>query len=156
MARGSQHALERPAVQPQQPVRGEGGEPRTLRLDRGADRLQPHEQPLPAIGDAGRIGWHERQRRTAGERLAERRPGSDAERLRSWGRLPHACLPARLRRERRGHAQQLFAVTGGDGQLEAGKEDADDHGTNACSPCDRSHATVPRWKSTALGWRREQ
>ena len=80
-ARRGQHSLD-PAVQPQQPARVEAHQSGSLGLDSCADRLQTHQQPLPHVGDTGRIWWDQRQLRTAGKCLPHAHPRVDAKRLR--------------------------------------------------------------------------
>ncbi len=113
---------------PHEALRLEAGEAGPLRLDRGADRLEPHDQPLPGVGDAGRVGRHERQLRAARERLPSgipaRTPNASAASVTS----PTRCSRAALGRERGRLAEQLSAVARGDGELEAaGDQNADDH-----------------------------
>jgi hypothetical protein len=51
----------------------------------------------------------------------------DAERLRRRRDFSYTLLPAGLRREGRGAAREDLAPTGGDDELETGKENGDDH-----------------------------
>ncbi len=115
------------SMQPQQASRVEADETGTLRLDRRPDRLQPHEQPLPHVGDAGGIGWHERQLGTACERLTQTHSGVYSERLRRDRNFSHLLDAAGLRGERRGRVQQLSPIVGCDRELKAREKDADDH-----------------------------
>ena len=77
--------------------RFEEGLPGALRLDLGADSLEPPQHRLPgALGPLG-IGGNERQLRAAGERLADAHPGAHPELL-GWLRRPRrpaAPPPAR-------------------------------------------------------------
>jgi hypothetical protein len=68
-------------MEPQQPGRIEANESRAIGLDCRPDRLEPHEQPLPRIGDPNWVGWHEHQPWAAGECLTEPHTGMDPERL---------------------------------------------------------------------------
>src|SRR3954471_23970254 len=99
-----------------------------------ADALEPGEDALPCVGDADRIGRDEMQRRAAGEGLAHPHAGMDAEGLGGRGDLPHVLLATGLRRECRRVPEQGPATAGGDRELEAWKQDADDH--------DRTHVRI--------------
>ena len=81
-------------MDPEQPVDLEEGLAGTLGLDRGADSLEPLQQPVPALGDADRVGRDQPQRGAAGERLPEGHPGLDAVGLGGGGDLPHRLPPA--------------------------------------------------------------
>ena len=77
----------------EQPVDLEEGLAGPLGLDRGADPLEPLQQPVPALGDADRVGWEQPQRGTAGERLPECHPRLDAIGLGGGRTSPTACRP---------------------------------------------------------------
>ena len=60
-----EHPHDAAGVQPLQPARVEARLARAQRLDRRAEALQPRERALPRLGDAHRVGRHERQPRAA-------------------------------------------------------------------------------------------
>jgi hypothetical protein len=64
----------------------------------------------------------------------------DAERLGGKRHLTDRLSPPRLGRERERIAQQLMTITQGDGELEAGEQDTDDH-ANTCSHAGRTDRT---------------
>ena len=70
-----------PAAEPAQRLGGEERLARARRLDRGADRLEAPQRPLPGRLGAHRVGRDQGERRAARERLAEPHPGAHAERL---------------------------------------------------------------------------
>jgi hypothetical protein len=115
-------------MEPQQPAYVEADESRSLWLDGGADRLEPHEQPLPEVGYAGRIRGNEREAGTAGERLSQTHPGMEAERLGRQRDFADQLGAAGLGSKRSGSLQQLGSALGRDGELETGYEDTCDHG----------------------------
>ena len=125
------HPLEGAAVDPEQPVDLEEGLAGALGLDRGADSLEPLQQPVPALGDADRVGRDQPQRGAAGERLGEGHPGLDAVGLGGGGDLTHHLPPAREGSERDRLVEPSAGV--GDPEREAGDEDGGDHYTNVCS-----------------------
>ena len=114
----------------EQPARVEARDARALGLDLGADALEGGEHAVPLVGHAGRVGGDQAQARAARERLPQPQPGLHAVRLGGRGGLADQRLAARLGRERDRPARQLGPPAGGDGELEAGKEDADDHRTH--------------------------
>ena len=120
-------------MQAAEPIGLEARLARAQRLDRRPDALQPRQRALPGLGDAHRIGRHERQPRAARERLAHAHPGVDAKRLGGLRDLADEQLAARLRRKRRRLAQQPHAAPGSYCELEALEEDTDDRHTNTCS-----------------------
>ncbi len=121
-----------PAVDPVQPIRLEERTARPVRLDRGADRLEPVEDLAPERANALRVGRREPQLGTARERLPNPHPGRDAERLGRRGDLADHLLAPRLGRERDRLGEHRPPVPDRGKKLEAGIEDADDH-TNICS-----------------------
>jgi hypothetical protein len=122
-------------VQPAQAAGVEPGGAGALGLHRGADPLQRADDPLPGVGHPGRVGRHEPQRRTAGERLAEPQAGVHAVRLGGGGRLADQLLAPQLGRERERPGGKGLAAAGGHRELEAREEDADDHA--------RTHVRIP-------------
>ena len=114
-------------MQAAQPALLEPGDARALGLHRGADPLEGADDALPGVGHAGRVGRDEAQRRAAGQRLPQPQAGADAVGLGGGGRLADQRLAADLRRQRQRAGGEGLAAAGGDGELEAGKEDADDH-----------------------------
>ena len=114
-------------MQPPQPSLFEPGRAWPVRLDSGADPLQRAHQALPGVGDAGRVGRHQAQRGTAGERLAEPQARADAVGLGGGRGLADQGLAADLGRERQRARGERFSTTRGDRELEAWKKDADDH-----------------------------
>ena len=65
-----------PAVDPAQPVGLEERTARPVRLDRGADRLEPVEDLAPEGANALRVGRREPQLGTARKRLPHPHPGA--------------------------------------------------------------------------------
>ena len=122
-----EHAVEA-AVQLEQPARVEARDAGALGLDRRADALERGEQAIPPVGYARGVGGDQLQRRAARERLPQPQPGAHAVGLGGRRRLPDQRLAPRLGRERDRPARQLRAPAGGDGEGEAGDQDADDHG----------------------------
>lgn len=112
-------------MQSQQPGGVEADQARSLWLDRRADRLEPHEQPLPRVADPHRIGGHEHEPRTAGQGLPHAHPWMHPERLCGQRDLSHLLHRPRLGSERCRRLQELRAVTGGDRQLKPRKQDTD-------------------------------
>ena len=120
-----------------QPVRLEERAAGPVRLDRGADPLEPVEHLAPEAANALGVGRHEPQLGAAGERLPHPHPGRDAERLGGRRDLADHLLAARLGRERDRLRKHRPPIPDRSQQLEAGIEDAYDH-TNACSHSRRS------------------
>jgi hypothetical protein len=116
-------------VDPEQPVDLEEGLAGPLGLDRGADSLEPLQQPVPALGDADRIGGGQQQRGATGERLAERHSRFDAVGLGGARHLPDLLPAAGQGGER---DRLLEPVGAGDPKREARNDDGGDH-TNVCS-----------------------
>ena len=111
----------------------EPGHARAVGLDRGADALQRGDDALPGVGDARRVGRDEAQGRAAGERLPQAQAGADAVGLGGGGGLADQGLAADLGSEGERARGEGFATAGGDRELEAWEEDADDHVSNTCS-----------------------
>ena len=95
-------------------------------LDRGADRLQLPQRPLPGGLGADRVGRHQDQRRAAREPLGEPHPGADAKRLRRPRGLAEHLWAARLWRQRHRPSEQLPPLAQGAAKLQAGDEGAGD------------------------------
>ena len=70
---------------------------------------------------------------TAGERLPQPQPGTDAVGLGGGRGLADQGLATDLGRERQRTRGERLSATGGDRELEAWKKDADDHRQNRCS-----------------------
>ena len=138
----------RPPCSVEQPARVEARDAGALGLDRGADALERGEHAVPPVGHARGIGGDEPQRRAAGERLPQPQPGAHAVGLGGRGGLPDQRLAPRLRRQRDRPARQLGPPAGGDGEGEAGQQDADDH-ANTCSHPAGVRARVRGTSSTA-------
>ena len=102
-------------VHSQQPAGIEARQTGKLGLDRRPDRLEPHQQPLPAVRDADRVGWDQQQPGAARERLSQAHPGMNAVSLGSERNLPHLLPSPGLRGKRDGNSEQLGAVPGSDG-----------------------------------------
>ena len=97
-------------------------------LDRRADPLERRQQAIPLVRYPGRVGRHEPQRRAAGERLPQPDSGAHAERLGGRRGLADELLAPGFGGERNGARGQRLTAPGGDGELEARDEDADDQG----------------------------
>jgi hypothetical protein len=106
-------------MQAQQSAGVEADEPGSLWLDRGPDRLEPDKQPLPCIGDAGRVWRNKHEPGTPRKRLAELHPGMDPERLSGGRALPNLLNSTRLGRKGSWSLQQLRPVAGGNRELKA-------------------------------------
>jgi hypothetical protein len=139
-----EHLHDAPGVQALQAARVEARLPRSQRLDRCAEALQPRDRTFPGLGDAHRVRRHERQARAARQRLAHPHPGMDPERLGGLRDGAHEQLAPGLRSERGGLAEQSRPAADSDGELETLEQDADDRHTNRCS-----HRSVLR--ASALG-----
>jgi len=111
----------------------EPGGARMVGFDRGADALQRGDDALPRVGDSRRVGRDEPQGGTAGQGFPQSQAGADAVGLGGGGGLTDQGLAADLGSERERARREGFAPTGGDRQLEAWEEDADDHVSNTCS-----------------------
>ena len=98
---------------------------RSQRLDRRAEALQPRDRALPRLGDAHRIGRHERQARAARQRLPHPHPRVDAVRLGGLRDGADEELAPGLGCQRRGFAEQPRPAARGDGELESLEQDAD-------------------------------
>jgi hypothetical protein len=115
-------------MQSQQAPRLEAYESGALWLDRSTDRLQPHQQALPEIGDAGGIRRHQCQSRTSSERLSETHARMNAESLGSQRHLAHLLYATRLRCQRHRRLQQSSSISDCCLELKAREQNADDHG----------------------------
>ena len=122
-------------MQTEQTARFEAHQARPFRFDPGANRFQAHEQPLPVVGDAGRIGWYQHQPRTARERLAESHARMDAERFGGERNLAD-LMGSWLGRKSDWSLKQLSPIARGDTELEAGEQDTDDHERMFAEACD--------------------
>jgi hypothetical protein len=125
-AGGTEHTVYS-SVQPHQTASLEAAEPRPLGLDRRSNRLKADEQPLPEIRYSHRVRRYELQPRTPGKRFSQGHSGMDAEGLGRERYLAYLLHASGLGCQSGGHLQQLIAVARSDGELEAGKQNADDH-----------------------------
>ena len=127
-------------MQPPEPLLFEPGRAWPVRLDSGADPFQRAHQALPGVGDPGRVGRHQAQRGTAGERLPQPQARADAVGLGGGRGLADQGLATDLGRERQRAGGERLSATRGDRELEAWKKDADDHLYEqmfACSAAER-------------------
>ena len=98
-------------------------------LHRRPDPLQRAHPGVPGVGDPGRVGRDEPQRRAARERLAQPQPRAQAVGLGGRGDLADELLAPRLGRQGDRPGRQHVPAPGGDGEREARQQDADDHRT---------------------------
>ena len=141
--------LDPATVQPQQPVRVEAHEPRTLGLDRRPDRLQPHEQPLPASATPAGSGGTSVSRGQRASASPSRIPGWTPNASAASDTSPTCCTPRARAPARRApgaarHGRRRRR------ELEAGEQDTDDHlehmfaqGSDEC-PCWSTERGLPR------------
>ena len=117
------------AVDPAQSLDGEERLARPLGLHRGADPLQPAQQPLPQLRLANRVGRDQLQRRTAGKRLPQGHAGMNAALFGSAGDLAQRLAGAGQRGERYGFIEPAGTSNP---ERETGDQKAGHH-TNVCS-----------------------
>ena len=101
-------------------------------LDRGETASPKGDSSTVAVQVAGvhDVGGMKRFRRAPVDHVqaqAEAQARMDAERLRRGRHFSYTLLTTGLRREGRGTTRQHLAATGGDDELETGKENGDDH-----------------------------
>ena len=126
-------------MQAAQPALLEPGDAGLFAFDRGADPLECGHDALPRVRHSGRVRRDEAQRRAAGQRLPQPQARMDAVGLGGGGRLADQRLAPDLRRQRERTGRERLPAAGGDGEFEAGKEDADDHrGTHVRIPVGNS------------------
>ena len=151
-AHGGQHALE-PAVQLAQAARVE---PRLARPARTPPRApmpsSARQHAVPRVRHPRGIGRHQPQGGTARERLPQPQPRADAARLGGGRGLADALLAPRLGGERDRPRGQPGTAAGGDGELEARNQDADDHRTHVrISRARKGKASAPAWRVAPVG-----
>jgi hypothetical protein len=114
-------------VYPLEPAGREERHPRVVRLELGADSLEPVEHCVPERAHALGVRRHEPQPRTARHRLPQPHPAHDAERFGRSGNLPHHLLAPGLGSQRSRLGEQSATVSQRRQELEARVEDANHH-----------------------------